>query len=258
MAPVLFDDSLELFMRMPTGACPPHEPWLRSPWCCGPLCYSAATLAPRIINIPLRPPRAPRPIREERSSPRYSCPAPSRPYRRKFCVVVAMLQPKAVPRKLCPIRPNRKTFPVSPNLVADIAAKKTPKKSRVEPASDDAHSDIPGFQTSYRPRSPGRTPRTTPSEADVRERAYRTRSEFRRASYFRGTGRAPPNRFARNASDWRSDWHRGWPNKRKLFYFHKENSQQCSLSSLRNHFAPCWPAPPRGICFLFRSANFHE
>ena len=104
----------------------------------------------------------------------------------------------------------------------------TPNQAQVGQATDAAHANFPEFTTSCWPNSPSHAPRTTPPEADARERALRTHSEFRPASSYRGTSRAPSNR----------------PTQR-------------SLSSLRNQVAPCAPAPPV-TCFSFCSDYFHE
>ena len=67
------------------------------------------------------------------------------------------------------------------------SSQKSPKGTH----GPDAHLHVPTFTTSYRPNSPTRTPRATPSEEDARERASGLRSEQRHPSSSFCQGRAP-------------------------------------------------------------------
>ena len=88
--------------------------------------------------------------------------------------------------------------------------RKPPTTPRGTVNVDEAHSDPPAFHASYRHDSPSDTPRVTASEDAAREREFRSRSEHRPPSSYRGNSGAPSNRSSKDASDWRKDWNRGW------------------------------------------------
>ena len=146
---------------------------------------------------------------------------------------------KALPLLLQEIAHRRRHPPTRscpPGTVSNPAPRRSPRgipqrrggfrsvgkstKSKYEPPPPDAREDIPQFQTSYRPRSsPSHTPRETPSESEARQRATRTRGEFRPSSPYRGTGHAPPSRPTTNTSDWKSHRKQGWREKWETILF---------------------------------------
>ena len=150
----------------------------------------------------------------------------------------ALLRPSAVPLLRDKILRRRRHAPTQSNSPETMSnrsppqnhpsvsqprcghrGEETPNQAQVGQATDAAHANFPEFTTSYRPNSPPRAPRTTPPEADARERALRTHSEFLPASSYRGTSRVPSNRPTRHTAERRSDWNCGRPKECAIFIY---------------------------------------
>ena len=176
-----------------------------------------AILALCTRNISLPPLRTPRAIRKEFPSPRSSGPAPSRSYATKYCAVVVTRRPESNAPETMSNRSQPQNHPSVPQPRCGHRGEETPNQAQVGQATDAAHANFPEFTTAYRPNSPPHAPRTTPPEADARERALRTHSEFLPASSYRGASRVPSNRLTRHTAERRCDWNCGRPKECAIF-----------------------------------------
>ena len=141
-------------------------------------------------------------------------PLPEEPSRRRCRAPAKRNSPEATSNPTLPGNPPSVSQPRGGHRSAE-----TPKKSQVGQATDAARANFPEFTTTYRPNSPPHAPRTTPPEADARERALRTHSEFLPASSYRGASRVPSNRLTRHTAERRCDWNCGQPKECAIFIY---------------------------------------